>query len=171
MSFLSVWLEPEVEVQVYIREDRVHMRSVRTRLRGSDFVERANLNAVFDMFWSTTLTWGDGEGDADGGRGHINVSTELKVWCEVLPPFHLMPRRLLAGACNSVLRRAIPALLDAFTRSLAADYVRWSADEAYRDSRRDAAAAVLAGEASRGENGDAEGALEAVDASRALVSR
>ena len=58
MSFLSVWLEPEVEVEVLISAERVHMRSAGTQLRGSEFVERSNLNERFDMFWCTTLTWG-----------------------------------------------------------------------------------------------------------------
>ena len=168
MSFLSVWLEPEVEVEVLISAERVHMRSRGTRLYGSDFVERSNLNERFDMFWCTTLTWGaevrwlrssaarmelrrradvsacaTQEGGAERGA-HIECETEVRVWCEVLPPFNAMPRSLLSGACNAVLRRAVPALLSACIRQLAGDYARWSTDAAYRQLRRDAAASARA---------------------------
>jgi hypothetical protein len=74
----------------------------------------------------------------------MDIATEVKVWCEVLPPFHRMPRALLSGACNAVLRRAVPALLGAFIRQLAADYRHWATDAAYRARRRDGAAAAAA---------------------------
>ena len=169
MSFFSVWLEPEVEVEVLIAPTHVHMRSRGTHLYGSDFVTRSGLNDRFDMFWCTTLTWGDQARGAarsaalsaprrtltadprvswcaqlDGtARGaYIDVQTEVKVWCEVLPPFTAMPRSLLSGACNAVLRRAVPALLSAFVRQLAGDYRRWALQPEYRQQRRDAAAAA-----------------------------
>ena len=131
LSFFSVWLEPEVDVEVSISSERVHMRSAATRLRGSDFVERSRLIEHMDMAWSTTLTWGP---QLEGGA-HMSVQTEVSVWCEVLPPFNLMPRSLLSGACNAVLRRAVPALLVAFVRQLAADYDRWSSEPEYRARR------------------------------------
>ncbi len=84
------------------------------------------------------------EGAATPGAAHIECETEVRVWCEVLPPFNAMPRTLLSGACNAVLRRAVPALLSAFIRQLAADYARWSTDAAYRQLRRDAAASARA---------------------------
>ena len=166
MSFFSVWLEPEVEVEVLIAPTHVHMRSRGTYLHGSDFVQRSGLNERFDMFWCTTLTWGQqarrnmrvtpgsalgcspcaalqAEG-APGGGAYIDVQTEVKVWCEVLPPFTAMPRSLLSGACNAVLRRAVPALLSAFVRQLAGDYRRWALQPAYRQERRDLAAAARA---------------------------
>ena len=74
----------------------------------------------------------------------MDVQTEVKVWCEVLPPFTAMPRSLLSGACNAVLRRAVPALLSAFVRQLAGDYRRWALQPAYRQERRDLAAAARA---------------------------
>jgi hypothetical protein len=162
MSFFSVWLEPEVEVEVLIAATHVHMRSRGTHLHGSEFVQRSGLNDRFDMFWCTTLTWGDQvssmmrscmrmaahpaspPAQLDGmPRGaYIDVQTEVKVWCEVLPPFNAMPRSLLSGACNAVLRRAVPALLNAFVRQLAGDYRRWALQPEYRQQRRDAAAAA-----------------------------
>jgi hypothetical protein len=145
MTFFSVWLEPEVDVEVLISATQVHMRSAGTRVRGSEFIERTQLNEHFDMFWCTTLTWGSSAGAGSGsGAAFIDIATEVKVWCEVLPPFHRMPRTLLAGACNAVLRRAVPVLLAAFVRQLAADYRKWADDPAYRARRADGAAAAAA---------------------------
>jgi len=144
MSFFSVWLEPEVDVDVFISDTQVHMRSAGTRVYGSEFVEKSNLNDVFDMFWSTTLTWGpDVDERGVETAAHIAVETEVKVWCEVLSPFHLMPRQLLSGACNAVLRRAVPALLSAFIRNLAADYRKWGNEPVYRAQRAQATGGPL----------------------------
>lgn len=140
LAFLSVWLEPEIDVEVLISATHVRMRSVATRLRGSEFVERASLNDHFDMRWSTTLT----TEVQDERCSFIAVETDLQVWCEVLPPFHLVPRSFLATACNAVLRRALPALLFAFVRQLGGDYRRWSTEPAYRATRAAAGSAAAA---------------------------
>ena len=143
LSFFNVWLEPTVDVDVLISPTSVHMRSRATRIDGSEFVQQSKLNEHFDMFWSTTLTWQGGLEEC-----HIAVETEVKVWCEVLPPFHRVPRTLLSGACNAVLRRAVPALLNVFMRQLASDYRKWGAEPAYRARRAGLAdAAVDADEA------------------------
>ena len=60
----------------------------------------------------------------------------------MLPPFHLMPRGVLSGTCNAVLRSLVPRLLDAFVRSLKDDYKRWSADPGYRHERAAATRAL-----------------------------
>ena len=74
----------------------------------------------------------------------ICVETELRVWCEVLPPFHLMPRTLLATACNAVLRRALPSLLSVFVVQLGKEYARWAAEPDYRAARAAPKPALLA---------------------------
>lgn len=146
MTFLSVWLEPQVDVEVRITATGVRMRSTAARLRGSDFVARSGLNESVDLAWRTVLTWGGGgdggNGGGGGGGGHIRVRTSVAVWAEVLPPFHLVPRAVLTAACAAVLRRAVPALLDAFARSLADDYRRWASEPAYRRQRAEAAEAA-----------------------------
>ena len=67
LAFLSVWLEPEVDVEVSIGAAEVRMRSTGTRLRGSDFVASSGINERFDMAWSTVLTWGHSDVDVASG--------------------------------------------------------------------------------------------------------
>ncbi|KIY96683.1 hypothetical protein MNEG_11280 [Monoraphidium neglectum] len=62
-------------------------------------------------------------------------SASIEVFCEVIPPFHLMPRSSLEAACNAVLGGLVRSLLPIFMRQLAADYKRWAADEGYRRER------------------------------------
>ena len=125
-----------------ISDSEVRLRSTATRLRGSPFVASSGLNERFDMAWATRLTWGATAGGA--ASSFICVETELRVWCEVLPPFHLMPRTLLATACNAVLRRALPSLLSVFVVQLGKDYARWAAEPDYRAARAAPKPALLA---------------------------
>lgn len=42
-----------------------------------------------------SLDGGEGLGLAEQGQGEIRGSAQLDVWCEVIPPFTLMPRGAL----------------------------------------------------------------------------
>ena len=55
------------------------------------------------------------------------------MWCEVVPPFNLMPREFLEASCNAVLATTTSLLLPVFLRRLAQDYQKWAADPAYRN--------------------------------------
>lgn len=68
-------------------------------------------------------------------RGSITGSAVVDVWCEVIPPFNLMPREVLVGTCNTVISGLVNSLLPWFTRQLAADYQKWAHDAAYRAAR------------------------------------
>jgi hypothetical protein len=75
------------------------------------------------------------QASADTLRGSITGSAVVDVWCEVIPPFTLMPREVLVGSCNTVISGLVNSLLPWFTRQLAADYQKWAADAAYRAAR------------------------------------
>ncbi|GBF87308.1 hypothetical protein Rsub_00019 [Raphidocelis subcapitata] len=79
---------------------------------------------------------GGGGGDSSGdGSGVMTGTTSVEVYCEVVPPFNLMPREAMEGSCNAVLGGLVRSLLPVFMRQLAADYQRWAVDEAYRRER------------------------------------
>lgn len=67
--------------------------------------------------------------------GQLQASAQVDVWCEVVQPFHLLPRAALESSCNVVMRGLVNSLLPLFVKQLAADYQRWGNDEAYRASR------------------------------------
>jgi hypothetical protein len=68
--------------------------------------------------------------------GSITGTGSVQVWCEVVPPFHLMPREVLERSCNVVISGLVNSLLPWFMRQLASDYHKWAADEQYRATRR-----------------------------------
>jgi hypothetical protein len=74
-------------------------------------------------------------GAVDTLRGSITGSAVVDVWCEVIPPFTMMPREVLVGTCNTVISGLVNSLLPWFTRQLAADYQEWAHDSAYRAAR------------------------------------
>jgi len=104
MAFFSVWLEPEVEVEVHIAETHVHMRSRGTHLHGSDFVQRSGLNDRFDMFWCTTLTWGDQARGAAAARAS-SASLRWLTHADPLSVFALLSLRACRAAPTSTCRR------------------------------------------------------------------
>ena len=67
--------------------------------------------------------------------GEIGAAASVDVWCEVISPFHLMPRNVLESTCNTVMSGMVNTLLPVFLRQLAADYQKWATDAAYRAQR------------------------------------
>jgi hypothetical protein len=131
LAFLGVWVEPEVEVNVTIHRESVVLRSSGCRLGGSELVQRTRLDDRFEMAFTTVLTWQS----APGTAARIAGDLELAVLAEVVPPFTLLPRAGLEGACNAVLKGLTRWLLPLFMRKLAADYERWALDPEYRARR------------------------------------
>lgn len=90
--------------------------------RGSESIEKLRIDQRFCMKFTTHLTWLDPAQKSDGtlteatcdeeagmaaaaaelsgvlstvGQGQIQGDATLDVWCEVIPPFNLMPRSAL----------------------------------------------------------------------------
>ena len=66
------------------------------------------LDSKFAIRVGTTITWEDGPDAA------IRAVTDMDVWCEVVRPFRLVPKRVLEGTCNAVLRPVLRASLNQF---------------------------------------------------------
>jgi len=134
MQLFDLWLEPLVEVVVEqtVNPPRVLLVAEKCRLRGSSQVEGLKLDRRFSMKMVTDMRWTSG---GPGGPGAITASAQLDVWCEVVPPFNLMPREFLEASCNAVLATTTSLLLPVFLRRLAQDYQKWAADPAYRNQR------------------------------------
>jgi len=116
-TFFSLWLEPEVEVSVQNLGQRIILQAERCRIKGSEHVENMKLDSRFALQFVTELTW-----QSDGTNGSIDAKLESKVWCEVIPPFNLMPREVLVSSCNAVMRALVGSLLPMFCSRLAKDY-------------------------------------------------
>ncbi|GLI68056.1 hypothetical protein VaNZ11_012382 [Volvox africanus] len=141
---------------------RVVLQAENCRISGSQVVESLRLDQRFAMHFVTELTWsatpvaapvpaaaavaatatvGPAPGTAANAstlgvmNGEIQASSQLTVWSEVVPPFHLLPRDVLVTTCNGVLRGLVSSLLPLFVRMLAQDYQRWAKDPAYRAER------------------------------------
>ena len=67
------------------------------------------------------LTWEEG-GVAEPGL--MKGDMRLNIWCEQVPPFHLMPRALLKAVVEGVVQTTASFVLQLFVRRLASDYVR-----------------------------------------------
>mmetsp|Transcript_25137 Transcript_25137/g.63764 ORF Transcript_25137/g.63764 Transcript_25137/m.63764 type:complete len:271 (-) Transcript_25137:153-965(-) len=151
INILNVWLEPEVEVEVTTvagPSPRVILQAENARIRGSEAIERLRIDQRFCMRFVTELQWSGApvvSSAASGASfedeplasspGDISGGAHLDVWCEVIPPFNLMPREVLQGTCNVVMQGLVSTLLPLFMSKLGEDYQRWAVDAAYRASR------------------------------------
>jgi len=82
------------------------------------------MRAGADMTWKT-----------NGEEAEVTLAGHINVWCEKLPPFNVMPRRVLQPTSNAVLGTAFKGLQRVFLKELMKDYVRWANDEEYRIER------------------------------------
>ncbi|CAD7699587.1 unnamed protein product [Ostreobium quekettii] len=156
INLLNVWIEPLAIVTVdhLSNPPRVVMKTESCWMEGSDVLDALNLNKRFCLDFEATLTWQarspaptagsspsqhrvNSTGRSLGGsvRPKIRGDTRLDVWCEVVPPFTLMPRPIMEASCNTGLDALMQMLLPMFMSKLSGDYREWAADAAYRRHR------------------------------------
>lgn len=143
LALFNVWVQPTVDVAVTNATGpppRVLLQGERCKLDGSPLVQRMHLDQRFELHFQTQLTWTSGsEGPSTPsprGKGSITADLDVEVFTEVIPPFDLLPRSVLEGTCNAVLRTLIGTLLPVFLGRLSADYERWANSPAYRAQRQ-----------------------------------
>merc|ERR1711879_1019661 len=84
----------------------------------------------------------DAHSPIESGRGEILTRSELTVHCEVVKPFHVIPRRVLANTCSGVLRGIMKLLLPAFVRMLRDDFGIWATSKVARQAREEKAVRI-----------------------------
>lgn len=129
LKLFSLWIEPTVDIVVSsadTQNPRVLLTSESCHIIGSDLIQRMQLDKRFILNFSTELTW------KTAPNGQITGNLELEVATEVIPPFQVLPRSVLEGTCNAVLRRLMKTLLPKFMQLLADDYTKWATDPSYR---------------------------------------
>mmetsp|Transcript_8063 Transcript_8063/g.20799 ORF Transcript_8063/g.20799 Transcript_8063/m.20799 type:complete len:132 (+) Transcript_8063:1-396(+) len=118
---------------------------------GSPAFDKLRLNDKFHMEFETRVrartsgrpTFADDEdgetwsanGEIEGGRGELLARSEINVACEVVAPFHLVPRRALEKTCSAVLNGLIKLLLPTFVAQLRDDFGIWATHPEARKAR------------------------------------
>ena len=134
LRFFNVWVAPQVTMSVQLEGDPqtvVNIRANKCVVQGSDFIEKMKLNDKLSIKVKTSLR----EGSTDDHAQTLKAATNLEVWCEIVPPFNLLPKAFLEKSCNAVLRTTLNTLLKSFLVELKSDYHSWSTDEVYREER------------------------------------
>lgn len=130
LHFFNVWVAPEVSMAVDVRKDPttvVTIKANRCVVKGSPFVQRMKLNDKLMLRVETSIS--------EAVEGKMVARSDLNIWCEVVRPFHLVPRGVLEKTCSGVIQTTLNALLKAFLFELKRDYDRWATDPAYREER------------------------------------
>lgn len=135
LLFFNVWVAPVVTMSVRVTEEPqtvVNIEAMRCVVEGSSFVEKMRINDRLRIKVRTSLR------EAEGGEGDaslLRAATNLEVWCEIVPPFNLLPKKFLEKSCNAVLKQTLKTLLKSFLVELKEDYHAWSTDAEYREER------------------------------------
>jgi len=159
LKLFSLWVEPTVDISVSSAssiDPRVLLTSESCHIVGSELIQKLHLDNRFILNFSTELTWKGAELSKESipsasittnkmPESQINANLELEVLTEVIPPFQLLPRSVLEGTCNTVLRRLMKSLLPKFLQKLANDYTKWATDADYRLGRTPGQAAGAGG--------------------------
>jgi hypothetical protein len=130
LKLFSLWIEPTVDIAVCSatpQNPRVLLTSESCRLVGSSLIQKMELDKRFALKFSTELTW-----TSAPDVSQINGNLELDVFTEVIPPFQMLPRSVLEGTCNTVLKTLMKTLLPKFMQLLADDYTKWATDASVR---------------------------------------
>lgn len=125
LEYLGVTLDPIITAKASLvegEEPHVHIRSTDCVLNAGGVLGRFDLDDRFHMQMSTKLFWEAGT----NGKGKLQGDCAVDVWCEVIPPFQRVPRSVLEGSCNSVMKGIVCILLPSFMKFLRDDYVQWS---------------------------------------------
>jgi Protein of unknown function (DUF1997) len=170
VKLFSLWIEPTVDISVLSansQNPRVLLTSESCHLIGSELIQKMQLDKRFVLNFSTELTWEttsntpkieSSNGSTSNGstkpenslpESQITGDLELEVFTEVIPPFQMLPRSVLEGTCNAVLRSLMKTLLPKFMQKLANDYEKWATDSEYRHGRAGAEAEAEAGMAKK----------------------
>lgn len=149
IEVMNVWIEPLATVAVLQEENppRVHLTTEKCEVYGSDMLQALNLDGKYSMNFDAVLTWEsalrNGMQQSGNAKGKITGDARFDVWCEVQPPFHLMPKPVLEAACNVPMDALMKLLLPVFMSTLKSDYQKWATSEDYRAQRAKASWVTL----------------------------
>lgn len=136
IDVMNIWIEPMATVKVTQPENppRVNLKTETCEINGSKELKDLHLDGRFYMVFEAELQWENGT-PANGGRGKMIANSSIDVWCEVEPPFNLMPKEILESTCNVAMDGLMKTLLPIFMSNLSNDYRQWGTSESYRIER------------------------------------
>ena len=134
---------PTVFASVNTSSDQVVIYSTECSIMGSPLIEKLRLNERYNFSVETCFTWRQRDVEAQLSTAAIRVdegdaifsSTTIELDVDPPGPFALLPRFVLEAVGNPVMALALSQLQRPFVANLAADYLRWATDEAYRIER------------------------------------
>lgn len=140
MQIMNLWIEPLATVKVTLSENppTVQLRTETCEIFGSEMLQDLKLDGGFVMNFDANLRWKSSntpKSKYEAGQGQITADARFDVWCEIKPPFNLMPKDMLEAACNVPMDGLMRALLPIFLSNLRNDYRKWATSEEYRLDR------------------------------------
>jgi hypothetical protein len=118
LSFLQLTIQPTVDLDVWAEPDgTVHMRSIRTQIRGTDWI-----NQRFALKLAGKIA---PQVDRHG-RTKLVGRVELKVNVELPPIFFMTPAIVVEATGNSLLKSVLLTMKRRLIQRLVADYLEWA---------------------------------------------
>lgn len=120
-EFLMLNIRPVVDLQIDVSQDhQLTVRSVGCKIRGNEFVDKQfslDLHGQLDLQERQDTT-------------ELNGNVNLAIAVGLPPVLEMTPRSLLETTGNQILRGVLNTMKQRLMRQLAADYERWSRQQA-----------------------------------------
>lgn len=117
LSFMTLSLQPIVDLRVWAdAQGSVHLRSVRTEIRGVDYInDRFSLDLIGQLQPHTV-----------DGLTYLQGRADLEVRVELPPPFLLTPKSILETTGNGLLKSVLLTVKQRLMHQLIVDYQTWA---------------------------------------------
>lgn len=120
LRFLQLTIQPVVDMDVWTeKEGAVHLRSIRTKIRGTDWIDRRFTLELFGQIAPHT---------DNHGQTRLVGNADLKVCIDMPPIFRLTPHFVLEVTGNSLLKSVLLKFKQRLMQKLVADYVSWASN-------------------------------------------
>ena len=119
LSFLTLSIQPTVDVQVTEIEGSICMESIACEIRGIEYI-----NQRFGLKLVGRLT----PAIMDGVT-YLKGKADLRVEVEMPPPLWLTPRPILEAAGNGLLHSVLLTIKQRLMHQLLSDYCQWAATQ------------------------------------------
>jgi hypothetical protein len=121
LRFLQIVIQPMVDLDVWADANgTVHMRSIRTQIRGTEWIDRRFALKLAGKISPHTDRY---------DRTRLIGKVELKVIVDLPPIFLLTPSVVLDATGNGLLKSVLLTMKQRLVQRLVADYLDWAKDD------------------------------------------
>jgi Protein of unknown function (DUF1997) len=117
LHFLTLSIQPTVDMQVHYADDSISLQSLACDIRGVEYINQRFSLSLVGQLAPTQVN----------GITHLKGRADLQVQVDLPPPLWLTPKPLLEATGNGLLRSVLLTIKQRLMHQLLLDYRQWVA--------------------------------------------